>query len=222
MAFLSGYGVDLAVLAIVVISTLVAWRRGFVAEILSLAGWFGAGIVALYGFSYARPLAGEMVGGGILADIIAAVVPFLIALALFAFLGGTLSRRIRGSLLGGVDRSLGLLFGALRGALIAVLLYIGVQWGWSGESMPDAISRSRVAPVLEQGTDILRAVVPGAKNTRMPASGSTSDTTGSGPGTGSSGQSTESESTSESKSKSGTGYSRGVRGDMQRLIESKK
>ena len=46
---------DLAILAVVVVSGLLALSRGFVREVFALATWLGAGLATLYGFPYLKP-----------------------------------------------------------------------------------------------------------------------------------------------------------------------
>ncbi len=47
---------DLIVIAVLLVSGLIALMRGFIREVLSLAGWVGAAFVTLWSFAYARPM----------------------------------------------------------------------------------------------------------------------------------------------------------------------
>ena len=59
---------DIGVVAIVLISGLVAFSMGFVRVVLGLLGWVGAAFATLYGFSYVRPFAQQWISVGFLAD----------------------------------------------------------------------------------------------------------------------------------------------------------
>ncbi len=48
--------VDLAVLAVMFLSGLLAFSRGLVREVLSIGAWVGAAAVAMAGLSVVRPL----------------------------------------------------------------------------------------------------------------------------------------------------------------------
>src|SRR6185369_8482710 len=67
-------GVDIAVIAVIGISALIAFLRGFVREMLTIGSWLGASAVTLYGFPLLQnkfeqlipssKLAAHLVGGG--------------------------------------------------------------------------------------------------------------------------------------------------------------
>jgi membrane protein required for colicin V production len=107
--------VDWIVVTIVVLSAGLAWMRGFVRELLSIGGWITAGFATLFGLPLARPFANEKIGDPLFADIAAGVVIFVAALIVCSIIGHFISKRVQGSMLGPVDRSLGLLFGLARG-----------------------------------------------------------------------------------------------------------
>ena len=53
---------DIAVAVIVVLCGIIALRLGLVRVVLGLAGWVGAGLATIYGYSYAQPYAREYIG----------------------------------------------------------------------------------------------------------------------------------------------------------------
>ena len=114
-------GLDLALIAVVALSTLFAFARGIVRELISLATWFVALVAA---FAYAGPVAGWFSG----LDMSPAAKHILaFSLILFAVLvgGAILARMLSGVVkaigLGFVDRLLGAVFGAARGIAVVVL-----------------------------------------------------------------------------------------------------
>jgi len=62
---------DILVFAILLISGLLAFFRGFVREVLSVGAWVGAAFATLYGFAHVRPYARDLIGIDMIADIIA-------------------------------------------------------------------------------------------------------------------------------------------------------
>ena len=64
---------DVAALLVVGLSVLVAYLRGAIRELLTIATWLGAGVVAFYGFPYARELARRTMETEWLADAAALV-----------------------------------------------------------------------------------------------------------------------------------------------------
>ncbi|MBS0382930.1 MAG: CvpA family protein [Proteobacteria bacterium] len=109
---------DLAILAILALSTLFGLLRGFVSEVLSLACWiaafwaawmFGDKVAAFYGGWLQQPA----------ARIIAGYVTCFLGVLVIGALAGWLVHKLmdRGGLRGG-DRFLGMLFGLARGVVL--------------------------------------------------------------------------------------------------------
>src|SRR6266851_9091079 len=115
---------DILVIAVIALSALFAFARGFVKEALSIAAWVGAGLITLYGLPHARPFAQKFIATPMLADVAAGVALFVVSLIVLSLLTSALARRVQDSALSAVDRALGLLFGAFRGVVIACLGFI--------------------------------------------------------------------------------------------------
>ena len=114
---------DIGILAILLISGVFAFVRGFVHELLAVIAWVGAAAATLYGIDLATPFARQLTTMQPVADIGAGVVIFLVVLVVLTILTRMVSKRVQASSLSTLDRSLGLLFGILRGvARIRTLL----------------------------------------------------------------------------------------------------
>jgi membrane protein required for colicin V production len=116
--------VDYAVFGILLASTAWGLWRGLVREVMSLAGWviaflaanlFAAPFSALVPASVSRPE---------LRVLIAFVGVFFVALALAMIAALLLSKVVKAVGLGSIDRTLGALFGLLRGLLIVLVVAI--------------------------------------------------------------------------------------------------
>jgi len=124
--------VDGGVAAIILLSAVLAYSRGFVREVMAIAGWIVAAIVAFTFAPEAEPLmraipyVGEFIAGSCEISIIAAFAAvFAVALVAVSLFTPLLSSVIQGSVLGGLDQGLGFLFGAARGVvLIAVAFFV--------------------------------------------------------------------------------------------------
>ena len=150
MAALTAF--DIVVGIIVVLAALGGLARGFVGEIVSLLAWV-AGIFAVRVFytpvkAFTVKLTGTEAGGAILA----LVAVFLIAFITVRLVGGQLSNGTKASIVGPIDRVLGLGFGAVKGVLGAALLFLLVNMAFDtidpGEPSPDWIATARTAPTL--------------------------------------------------------------------------
>lgn len=126
--------VDIGLAAFLLLSVLIGLARGFVFELLSLAGWFAAWFAAWW---LSPMVAGHLhVGapGSTLNHGVTFACVFLVALVVWG-LGARLVRAlIRATPLSVVDRLLGAGFGFVRGlvVLLVVATVIGISpWGQS-------------------------------------------------------------------------------------------
>lgn len=150
---------DGAVLAVLVLSGLLAFARGFVQEVLSVAAWIGAIIAVVFALPLVRPLAQQVIDQPLVADIAAGGAIFLVALIALSILTGMIARRVKSSQLNAVDRSLGFLFGVARGALVICLAYLAVGWLVPPHDHPAWLRQARSLPLVESGADWLKDVV---------------------------------------------------------------
>ncbi|MDF1872106.1 CvpA family protein [Vannielia sp.] len=123
---------DAGVAIVIVLSAILAYSRGFVREVLAIAGWVGAAVLAYIFAPQAVPLVKEI---PVVADFLdncelatgaGFVVVFAIGLVLFALFTPLFASLVQRSALNALDQGLGFIFGAVRGLLlvaIALVLY---------------------------------------------------------------------------------------------------
>jgi membrane protein required for colicin V production len=151
---------DLLVIIVLVVSGIFAFVRGFVHEVLAVASWVGAAFVTLYAFPHVQPLVLGVITVEFIASLLTGVGLFLVTLVLFSVLTRILSNRIQHSSLGALDRSLGLLFGFLRGAVIVILAWLALGYMVTEEDRPQWIQEARTRPLVERGAGLLLTLVP--------------------------------------------------------------
>lgn len=127
---------DWAVLALVLISGVLAMYRGFTREMLSILSWAVAGAAGAYvGYSQ-KALARDLVknfSSNESEQIVAlgqagiGIVVFLLVLIIVHFLTMRLSDKVLDSHVGIVDRLLGFMFGVARGLLVVGILFSGYE-----------------------------------------------------------------------------------------------
>jgi membrane protein required for colicin V production len=108
--------VDVILLGVIALSAILAFFHGLVREALGVAGWVGAAVVALLARKEIQPFLDPYFTPPWLAEAIGAGVVFLVALIVFKLMINAVADRVQDSALGGIDRVLGLVFGAARGA----------------------------------------------------------------------------------------------------------
>jgi membrane protein required for colicin V production len=160
--------VDIAVLAVIAASAMLAFMRGLVREVLGIGAWVGAGIVAVWGGPYLEPRMREWTGNADFSGPIAYGAVFVGAVILLSIVAGFIGGVVRGSLLGGIDRSLGVLFGVARGAALVVVAYIAGGLLVAPERWPEPVLQARTLPYAYQGANWLVAQMPPHYRPKLP------------------------------------------------------
>lgn len=151
---------DLIVIIVLVVSGIFAFVRGFVHEVLAVASWVGAAFVTLYAYPHVQPYVLSVITVEFIASLLTGVGLFLVTLVLFSVLTRVLSNRIQQSSLGALDRSLGLIFGFARGAVIVVLAWMALTYMVVEDERPGWIQEARTRPLMERGAEMLMTLVP--------------------------------------------------------------
>jgi len=112
---------DYAVLAILVLSILLSVVRGVVRELLSLAGWVIAFMVASSFAAAFSPMLPSAIIGDQFRGVLAFASIFLSALLAMGLLTMLISALVKTAGLGFADRFMGSLFGFARGLLVVLL-----------------------------------------------------------------------------------------------------
>jgi membrane protein required for colicin V production len=160
---------DLGVIIVIGLSAIFAFARGFVREALSIVAWVGAGFITLYGFSYVYAIVDPMVHNPLLSQLIAGFGLFVAALIVLTILTSIVAGAVRQSGLSPIDRTLGFVFGLLRGAFIVSLGYLVLDLAQVNDR-PAWLRDAKSVPYLEQGANVLRTFLPESLRTKSAAS----------------------------------------------------
>jgi membrane protein required for colicin V production len=153
---------DIGVIAIIGLSAVFAFARGFVREALSIVAWIGAGFITIYGHDYVIAIVDRMVHNPLLSQLIAWGGLFIASLIALTIVTGIIARAVRAGSLSSIDRTLGFLFGIVRGALILSLIaYVVLDVMTPPPAdRPQWLREAKSLPYLQQGADMLRNVLP--------------------------------------------------------------
>jgi membrane protein required for colicin V production len=157
--------VDIVVLAVIALSTLLALGRGFVKEMLSIFGWIGAAIGTLLIFFYVpqiREFFAKQITEPVLADIACAVAIFVVLLIVLGFFNHAIASRVHASSLGPLDKSLGLVFGLVRGIVLVALAHMAMtDWFMPNKDQrPDVVNQARTEPYVAMAADFIKSKIP--------------------------------------------------------------
>jgi membrane protein required for colicin V production len=152
---------DAAVIGIMLLSSLFAFFRGFVREVLSLGAWIGAGLVTIYYFPYVsealRPHFKSQIG----AVGISTLGIYTVALLCFSLVNMLILKFVKsGSDVGILDNTLGLIFGLFRGAVIIALGFFLFTIAVPEREYPQWLTTSQTYPYVEKSAAMLASVAP--------------------------------------------------------------
>lgn len=153
-------GFDIIVIAVLLFSAVLALFRGFVREVLSLVAWVGSFALA-YGFrDSATEFLSQYVENPTIAQFSAAVGVFVLAFVVISIINAYLMDLLRDFNMGALDKSLGFLFGLLRGGLIITLLHLGIARVLPAEEFPDWFQKAESRSLIERSSLALAALAP--------------------------------------------------------------
>lgn len=113
---------DVAVLAIIALSAVIGFFRGFLREVVGLASWVVAFYLAFVSAESAAVWFRRWIDSGSIRIAVAFAAVFIAVLVLGAIVNYILGRLVSKTGFAGTDRALGGAFGIIRGAAILVLL----------------------------------------------------------------------------------------------------
>ncbi|MGF1477755.1 MAG: CvpA family protein [Geminicoccaceae bacterium] len=151
---------DLAVIAVVLISVALAINRGVVRELLVIAAWVGAGLAGYFFYEPVQTALEPHLDGPAVLVAATAILVFLVPLLVLKIVGYRIARAVEDSPAGGLDRLLGIAFGALRGAALACLGYFALITVLPGDEPPGWIKEARLKPYLDEGLAMIDRVLP--------------------------------------------------------------
>jgi membrane protein required for colicin V production len=152
--------VDLVVFGFLAISGLLAFVRGLVREVLGLGAWIGAVAAAIFALPTMRDIVRNWFSTPEWIDPVSFVIVFLVTLIVLTLIARTVGGFVRASALGGVDRTLGLLFGLARGAAVIIVAYIVGQMVFPIERWPDVVLEARTLTPTYQAARWARSQLP--------------------------------------------------------------
>jgi len=150
--------IDIIIAVALVFSIVVGFFRGFVKEAISVS----ALLIAIWSAVNFGPAVGNISDNWFSSETLqmwfGRVLVFLVILGVGGLLGWGISKLVRLSMLSGMDRLLGSLFGAARGIVFMALFIIGGQF--AGFDNDDWWLQSRMIPHFEVVADWIKVMAP--------------------------------------------------------------
>ena len=145
--------VDISLLVFIGIGAMLGLLHGFIREIVSTIGILLAAIIANLVSPIAQPVLGKWMDEGTTAAVIIWIVIFFVVLFLLNKLAIILNRLLKTIMLGGINKLLGGIFGAMKYTLIACLIVTLLEFvsgKLDGTEIASQMQQSRLMPYLHE------------------------------------------------------------------------
>lgn len=159
--------VDGIVAILIVMSALLAFSRGFTREVMAIAGWIVAALLAFNFAGPARPLVqqipyvGDFLGENCqLLMIVAFAIVLALALMVASLFTPLFSSLIQRTFLGGPDQALGFVFGVVRGVVLVAVCFLVYHLALGGGNGVEMIDNSRSMAIFNKYASSLREQDP--------------------------------------------------------------
>ena len=149
---------DAIVVSMMLVSVVMAFFRGFVKEFFTIISWLLSTVITIYLSPVVQNLFEIEEGKKAFYDAISVLVIFSLSMILFSFVFGRVIHHLKKNDGLFLDRSLGVLFGLLRGSLFVCLGYIFVV-GFIYDEKPEWIEGDTVT-LVELGSEKLMQLNP--------------------------------------------------------------
>jgi membrane protein required for colicin V production len=151
---------DIGLIAVMLISGLLAMVRGFMREVLSIVAWALAAVATLYAYGKLVPAATAYFNSELIAKAAVVGGVFLLTLLLASVVTVRVSDMVLDSRVGALDRTLGFLFGLGRGLIIVVVAFGFFDWLVPAKSQPAWVADAKSKMFLADSADWLRSMSP--------------------------------------------------------------
>ena len=153
---------DLILIVVMAISGLLALMRGFTREVLTLLSWIVAAVAAWWAVQVPPVLefAHQYVENDKLAVIVVGAAAFLLALLVMSIVTVRITDWVLDTAIGPFDRTLGGLFGLLRGLVLVTVAWMLYVPFVLPEKHPEWITNARLLPLVQGTADIISDLIP--------------------------------------------------------------
>ena len=138
---------DIIILVVILISGFFAFFRGFSLELLSITGWVISFLGSYFYGNNLINIANKYINNILISSVLSYVLIFLFIFSIFTFLTRKFSFFIKESYLGILDKSLGFIFGLLRGYILIGLSFFAFDYFYQG-GKENFIEQSKIIPVI--------------------------------------------------------------------------
>ena len=154
---------DFIYLTILILSLIKCFRQGFTLSILVASKWIFAYLLTLFLFPKIKPHVTDIIDNEYILNIILSVSIFVIVIFIILLINRSISKVIKYSGIGSLDKFFGFLFGFVRGYVIAVFIFTTINIVYNYDRWPINLDKSFSFEWVEKGSSFLIKEFPSKK-----------------------------------------------------------
>ncbi|HPF77787.1 MAG TPA: CvpA family protein [Alphaproteobacteria bacterium] len=172
--------IDIVVGAVVLISAIISFLRGFIREVLTIAGVVGGLAAAIFFGPKLSPVFRswldvtedstrklfDIVPMGIVADICAYASIFILVVIIISVISHFTAGAAKAMGLGPIDRTLGVIFGIVRAVILLALLYLPFHLLMTEDAKAKYFADSKTHLYIEKTADFMVRFLPSSKDVK--------------------------------------------------------
>ncbi|AQX21555.1 membrane protein required for colicin V production [Bartonella sp. CDC_skunk] len=151
---------DGIVVVVILFSSFLAMLRGFSREALSFISWIIAAVSTFYSFKLILPFTEQYLSNKMIALVITFFMIFITVLVITSIITMKIADFIIDSRIGALDRTVGFIFGAFRGLLIAVISILLINALVKPEQQSDWLKNAQTKPMLDSLSKKIAEMMP--------------------------------------------------------------
>ena len=155
--------VDLIYLVITVWSLIGCYKEGFVLSILSMGKWLLAYVITLILFPRIKPFVKDIIDNEYVLDVGLGIAIFIVVIFLVLLVNKGISKAVRYTGIGGLDKTFGFFFGFIKAYIISICIFSGIHIVYNYDKWPINVNKSYTFPYLEKGSNYLIKEFPNEK-----------------------------------------------------------
>ena len=154
---------DLVYLIITILSLIKCYIKGFVLSLLTMAKWLLAYILTLIIFPRVKPYVKHIIDNEYILDIVLGISIFIIIIFFILLINKGISKAVKYTGLGNLDKMFGFFFGFVRSYIIAVCIFSAAHIVYNHDKWPINHNKSYIFPYLKKGSNYLLKEFPDEK-----------------------------------------------------------
>lgn len=167
--------IDIVVGVVTLLSALISFMRGFIREVLTIAGVVGGLVAAYFMGPSLAPLFKDWLGAGpddepqklfdivplsLVGDVAAYGAVFIIVVIIISVISHFTAGAAKAMGLGPIDRTLGVIFGIARAVVLLGLLYLPFHLLMDDETKEEVFAGSRTHYIIEKTAEFMVQFLP--------------------------------------------------------------